>query len=88
MAQKVHFRGTRCRELDRVLGIPEETSGVGQEGDPGMEPRALRVAVKRLEAWVLGMEWILGWGEYSSGLLFPSPRDLPHPGVELGSPTL
>ena len=53
-----------------------------------MEPRVLRVAVKRLEAWVLGMEWMLGWGEYSSGLLFPSPRDLPHPGVELGSPTL
>ena len=26
--------------------------------------------------------------EYWSGLPFPSPRDLPHPGIELRSPTL
>jgi len=26
--------------------------------------------------------------EYWSGLLFPSPGDLPNPGIELGSPTL
>ena len=26
--------------------------------------------------------------EYLSGLPFPSPGDLPHPGIELGSPTL
>ena len=26
--------------------------------------------------------------EYWSGLPFPSPGDLPHPGIELGSPTL
>ena len=26
--------------------------------------------------------------EYWSGLLFPSPGDLPHPGIESGSPAL
>ena len=26
--------------------------------------------------------------EYWSGLLFPSPRDIPDPGIELRSPTL
>ena len=26
--------------------------------------------------------------EYQSGLLFPSPGDLPHPGIEPGSPAL
>ena len=26
--------------------------------------------------------------EYCSGLPFPSPEDLPNPGIELGSPTL
>ena len=26
--------------------------------------------------------------EYWSGLPFPSPEDLPNPGIELGSPTL
>ena len=26
--------------------------------------------------------------EYWSGLPFPSPEDLPHPGIELGSPAL
>ena len=26
--------------------------------------------------------------EYWSGLLFPSPRDLPNPGIELGLPAL
>ena len=26
--------------------------------------------------------------EYRSGLPFPSPEDLPHPGIEPGSPTL
>ena len=26
--------------------------------------------------------------EYQSGLPFPSPGDLPHPGIEPGSPTL
>ena len=26
--------------------------------------------------------------EYWSGLPFPSPRDLPNPGIELGSPAL
>ena len=26
--------------------------------------------------------------EYWSGLPFPSPEDLPHPGIEPGSPTL
>ena len=25
--------------------------------------------------------------EYWSGLPFPSPRDIPNPGIELGSPT-
>ena len=27
-------------------------------------------------------------GEYCSGLPFPSPGDLPDPGIELGCPTL
>ena len=31
---------------------------------------------------------ILQAGEYWSGLPFPSPGDLPEPGIELGSPTL
>ena len=28
------------------------------------------------------------WQEYQSGLPFPSPGDLPHPGIEPGSPAL
>ena len=28
------------------------------------------------------------WQEYWSGLPFPSPRDLPHPGIEPRSPAL
>ena len=28
------------------------------------------------------------WSGYWSGLPFPSPEDLPNPGIELGSPTL
>ena len=28
------------------------------------------------------------WQEYWSGLPFPSPGDLPHPGIELTSPAL
>ena len=28
------------------------------------------------------------WLEYSSGLPFPSPEDLPDPGIEPGSPAL
>ena len=29
-----------------------------------------------------------GWQEYWSGLPFPSPGDLPDPGIKPGSPTL
>ena len=32
--------------------------------------------------------WDFPWPEYWSVLLFPSPEDLPNPGIELGSPTL
>ena len=34
----------------------------------------------------LSMEF--SWQEYWSGLPFPSPGDLPDPGIQLGSPTL
>ena len=39
---------------------------------------------------VLGSILVLGYPrqEYWSGLPFPSPRDLPHPGIKLGSPAL
>ena len=30
----------------------------------------------------------LSWQEYYSGLPFPSPEDLPDPGIEPGSPAL
>ena len=42
--------------------------------------------------WTLACQAPLSMGfsreEYWSGLLFPSPGDLPHPGIEPGSPTL
>ena len=42
--------------------------------------------------WTLACQVPLSMGfprqEYSSGLLFPFPEDLPDPGTELGSPTL
>ena len=42
--------------------------------------------------WTVAREVPLSMGfsrqEYCSGLPFPSPGDLPHPGIEPGSPTL
>ena len=42
--------------------------------------------------WTVGHQTLLSMGffsqEYWSGLPFPSPGDLPDPGIELGSPTL
>ena len=42
--------------------------------------------------WTIACQAPLSMGfsrqEYWSGLLFPSPRDLPNPGIEAGSPAL
>ena len=42
--------------------------------------------------WTVAQQASLSMGfsrqEYWSGLPFPSPGDLPNPGIELGSPTL
>ena len=42
--------------------------------------------------WTVACEASLSMGfsrqEYWDGLPFPSPGDLPHPGIELGSPEL
>ena len=44
----------------------------------------------RLLTWAVVCQAPLSMGfprqEYWSGLLFPSPEDLPHPGIELASP--
>ena len=46
----------------------------------------------RATPWTVAHQGALAIGfprqEYWSGLLFPSPRDLPNPGIELGSPAL
>ena len=43
-------------------------------------------------SWTVARQAPLSMGlsrqEYWSGLLFPSPEDLPDPGIEPGSPTL
>ena len=60
---------------------------------------SLKVKVKSLShvrlfmtPWTAAHQAPLSMGfsrqEDSSGLLLPSPRDLPHPGIEPGSPTL
>ena len=45
-----------------------------------------------MNPWTVAHQTLLSMGfsrqEYCSGLPFPSPGDLPNPGIELGSPAL
>ena len=53
-------------------------------------PELLIVAASVVELWLWGVRASMGFSrqEYWSGLPFPSPGDLPNPGIEPKSPTL
>ena len=61
----------------------------------GLLPSELKAKVKSLSPvqlfatpWTVPLSMKFSRQEYWSGLLFPSPGDLPHPGIEPRSPTL
>ena len=71
----------------------------GRKRPVSMYPQKWRVKVKLLShVWLLATPWTVAYQvplsigfsrqEYWSGLPFPSPGDLPNPGIELGSPAL
>ena len=56
-------------------------------GDDGLVAKSCPILVT---AWTIACQGPLSMGftrqEYWSGLPYPSPRDLPNPGIEPGSP--
>ena len=72
-------------------GSGKEAGKSAKENQEGRHPLVSRVQLFATP-WTVADQVPLSMGfsrqEYWSGLPFPSPRDLPHPGIEPGSPTL
>ena len=86
--------------IERVLEAPKSTWTVATAGLENNKPvRCWKVKVKSLScAWLSATPWTVAYQappymgfsrhEYWSGLPFPSPGDLPNPGIEPRSPAL
>ena len=82
-----------CQQLVRYLGL------IISEGTRVIDPERIKVKVKSLSrVWLFVTPWTVAYQaplsmgfsrqEYWSGLPFPSPGDLPDPGIEPRSPAL
>ena len=84
--------------LPPELRLPESLQGSAQNPCPGLSLGTKKEKVLVIQSWLFVTPWTVAHqvplfrdfpGKYIGvGLPFPSPGDLPNPGIELGSPAL